>query len=257
MSILSFFDKQIPGPRTERVRHELKPRTMQVSAIEQLTPGMLRITFTGDDLADFVSLAPDDHVKLFVPTRTGDIARRDYTPRRYDQQAKMLMIDFALHDAGPATRWAMNAKLGDTLQIGGPKGSAVMASKVPRWLLIGDETALPSIGRRIEEATAGTKITSIVVVAGPEERQFFETEADLTTHWAYRPLSVASDPDALLAIVKTIALEPQTFVWVAAEAHVARAVRSCLVEEKGHPKSWLKAGGYWVAGQADAHERLD
>ena len=206
MSIRSLFDKNIPGPRIERVRHELKSRTIHVGSIDQLTPGMLHITFTGDDLADFVSLAPDDHVKLFVPTPTGDIARRDYTPRRYDPRAKILMIDFALHDAGPATQWPMNAKLGDTLQIGGPKSSVVMESKVPRWLLIGDETALPAIGRRIEEAIAGTKITSIVAVAGAEERQSFETEANLTMHWAYCPLSVASDPDALLAIVKTVAL---------------------------------------------------
>ncbi|PAT49839.1 siderophore-interacting protein [Pseudomonas aeruginosa] len=256
MKLFSIFDKQVPGPRAERVRHESKVRAVQVGAVERLTPGMLRITFTGDELSDFVSLSPDDHLKLLVPTLTGEIVRRDYTPRRYDQQAKTLVIDFAIHEAGPATLWALDAKPGDTIQIGGPKSSSVLPSDIRRWLLVGDETALPAIGRRIEEAPAGTSITSIVAVPGPKGHQTFDTVANLTTHWAHRPLSSASDPKALLDILKTIVLEPETFAWVAAEAHVARAVRSWLIEQS-HPKSWLKAGGYWVVGKADAHDRLD
>ena len=56
---------------------------------------------------------------------------------------------------------------------------------------------------------------------------------------------------------KTIKLEPETFAWVATEAHVARAIRSWLIKEQDHPKSWLQAVGYWVVGKADAHDRLD
>ncbi|HCF9560824.1 FAD-binding protein [Achromobacter sp. DMS1] len=257
MSLFSIFDKQVPGPRAERVRHEAKARTVQVSGVERLTPGMLRITFTGEALSDFVSLSPDDHLKLFVPTLTGEIVRRDYTPRRYNQRAKTLVIDIAIHDAGPATLWALNAKPGDTIQIGGPKSSSVLPSDIRRWLLVGDETALPAIGRRIEEAPAGTNITSIVAVPGPQDHQAFKTAANLTAHWAHRPLAAANDPRALLDIIKTIDLKPETFAWVAAEAHVARAIRSWLIDKRGHPKSWLKAGGYWVVGKADAHDRLD
>src|SRR5690606_3663876 len=114
-----------------------------------------------------------------------------------------------------------------------------------------------AIGRRIEEAESGTNITSIVAVSGPSEHQTFETAATVAAHWAHRPLSAANDPGALLAIAESIDPAPETFVWVAAEAHVARAVRSWLIEEKGHPTSWIKAGGYWATGKANAHERLD
>ena len=99
-------------------------------------------------------------------------------------------------------------------------------------------------------------ITSLVAVTGPDEQQRFDTRAELTLLWAHRPLSAAADPGPLLALVRTLDLEPNTFVWVAAEAGVARAVRTCLVEEKGHPLSWMKAGGYWGMGQADAHEKM-
>jgi NADPH-dependent ferric siderophore reductase len=245
------------GPRIERVRHELKRRSLQIESVVRLTPKMLRITFSGEDLSDFVSLAPDDHVKIFFLAAASEIERRDYTPRAFDLPARALVIDFAVHDAGPATRWALDARPGDRLEIGGPRGSAVISSDVQNWLLIGDETALPAIGRRIEEAKAGERITSIAAVSGPEERQTFATPADLTTHWAYRPLSAAGDPSALLAILETIDLQPATFAWIAAEASVARAIRAHLVEKRGLPLSWLKAAGYWSLGKADAHEKLD
>jgi NADPH-dependent ferric siderophore reductase len=104
MSILHLFRSgRDQGPQVERVRHTPKIRSLRVENTKRLTPGMLRITFAGNDLADFRSLGFDDHVKLFIPTTSGNIARRDYTPRRFDTIAGTLVIDFAIHEAGPAT----------------------------------------------------------------------------------------------------------------------------------------------------------
>lgn len=257
MTFPNIVHKHVAEPRIDRVRHELRFRSVKVESIIRLTPGMLRATFSGEDLSDFVSLAPDDHLKILTPTPSGEIERRDYTPRRHDPRARTLVIDFAIHDAGPATHWALQAKPGDKLEIGGPRGSAVISPDIRHWLLIGDETALPAIGRRIEEAEEGSHIISIVAVSGPDERQTFETRADLTTLWTYRPLSCGADPDALLSLIKTVELQPETFVWIAAEAAVARTIRTYLVEERGISRSWIKAAGYWVKGKADAHEKLD
>jgi NADPH-dependent ferric siderophore reductase len=257
MNIFNAFHSRTPGPRVEMVRHDLKHRWLRVESVAPLTPGMLRITFSGDDLGDFASLAFDDHVKIFAPSASGGIEPRDYTPRRYDRQSRTLVIDFAVHDAGPATRWALGARPGDRLQIGGPRGSKVIvADDVRRWLLIGDETALPAIGRQIEEAGQGVEVTSIVGVVDPRERQDFATRARLTTFWAYRPLPTADDPRALLAVLDAFELPPRTFVWIAAEAKVARALRNHFIEERGHPSTWIKAAGYWVKGRADAHEPI-
>lgn len=246
----------LPGPKIERVRHELKRRSLTVASIADVTPRMRRITLTGDALEDFTSLAPDDHVKIIVPAGDGAEERRDYTPRRYDRTARTLTIDFALHDAGPVTLWAIAARPGDTLEIGGPRGSAVVFEGVKRWLLIGDETALPAIGRRIEESDAETTITVIAAVAGPLEQQTFDTQAALTCHWVHRPLSDATDATGLLDSLARLDLHPETFVWVAAEASVVRAIREYLVKDRGYPLSWIKASGYWVQGKADATEKF-
>lgn len=243
-------------PKIERIRHELKRRVLTVTTVERITPQMLRITLTGEDLADFVSAAPDDHVKIFLPAAAGEPERRDYTPRRFDRDAKSLVLDFAVHDAGPATRWALEAAPGSRLSIGGPRGSAVV-SGVKRWVLIGDETALPAIGRRIEESDADIAITTIAAIAGPEEEQAFDTRARLETFWVHRPLAQATDASGLISVLDKITLEPETFVWIAAEASVARAIRTHLVEKRGYPLPWIKAAGYWAQGKADAHERIE
>jgi NADPH-dependent ferric siderophore reductase len=244
-------------PKIERVRHELKRRTLTVSNVEKMTPGMLRIELAGEDLADFVSLAPDDHIKVLVPGPGEEMARRDYTPRRYDTDARTLVIDFAIHEAGPVTQWALGARPGDSLEIGGPRGSAVISDDVKNWLLVGDETALPAIGRRIEEAGSDVRITAVMAVADAAEHQILQTDAQLETHWAHRPLSEATDASALMAVLQSVELAPGTFVWIAAEASVTRALRTYFVEERGYPLSWIKASGYWVKGKADATEKFD
>lgn len=53
----------------ERVRHELKARVLTVAHVERIAGLLARVTFTGDDLHDFVSASFDDHVKLFFSPR--------------------------------------------------------------------------------------------------------------------------------------------------------------------------------------------
>ena len=240
-----------------RHRHELTRRTLTVKEKTQLTPGMLRILFEGDGLGDFVSLSPDDHIKLFIPMPAGEIERRDYTPRRFDTAARLLEIDFAIHEAGPATQWAISAAPGDRLDIGGPRGSLVVPASFDWWLLIGDETALPAIGRRIEELPAGTPVTSIVAVAGKEEEQSFSTCARHTPIWVHRPGSQADDPEPVLAALRKLSLPPgEGYVWIASEARVMRAARDHF-RALGHPTDWMRASGYWLKGVADAHDKLE
>ncbi len=239
-----------------RVRHELRRRSLTVRRTEFVTPRMLRLILAGDELAGFTSLAPDDHIKVFAPAANGEAERRDYTPRRYNAAGNELAVDFALHDAGPATAWARAAKPGDAAEIGGPRGSLVVAQDFDWWLLIGDETALPAIGRRIEELPPGTPVVSIVAAAGPQEEQRFEARADHREIWVHRPAAEAMDPAPLLAALQAYSPPPgDGYVWIAAEAGVARALRRHVAEAWRHPLEWLKASGYWAIGKADAAEK--
>ncbi len=243
--------------RIERVRHDTRRRTLTVDSVAKLTPHMLRIGFTAADLHDFVSLSADDHIKLFFPGEGDPGCMRDYTPRSFDRASGGMTIDFALHDAGVATRWAAAAKVGDTLEIGGPRGSAIIPADFDWYWLIGDETALPAIGRWLEEAPAGTPITTVVVVEGEQDVQTVSTKAEWLPVWTVRD-GVADDATLLQAGLAAQRTPPgDGFVWIAAEANVARTVRNYVLGERRHPREWTKAGGYWVRGRADAHDRIE
>lgn len=243
----------------QRVRHELKRRSLTVRETGRISPHMLRITFESPDLADFASLGADDHLKLLIPAADGGEAeRRDYTPRRFDTDNRTLTIDFAIHEAGPATRWALDARPGDRLEIGGPRGSLVIDWTFDWWLLIGDETALPAIGRRLEEAPADTRILTVAAIPSPEDEQRFDSAADHAIYWVHRPIAQANDPQPLLDALANIDFPSgDGFVWIAAEGQVAKAVKAYIRDSRGHPKDWMRASGYWARGKADAHVEFE
>ncbi len=116
-------------------------------------------------------------------------------------------------------------------------------------MLVGDETVLPSISRRIEEMDPSQAVTSIVAIPGHQDEQSLVTAAAHRAIWVHRP--DPSDAAGLLAAFKGLEFGPQTYVWIAAEGSVARALKEAALE-KGIAPDWLRASGYWVAGQADA-----
>ncbi|MBW8759638.1 MAG: siderophore-interacting protein [Burkholderiales bacterium] len=231
--------------RVERVRHELKRRELTVQAVETLTPHFRRITLTDDSLSDFVSASFDDHIKVFL----GD-ARRDFTPRSFDNAARELVIEFALHGDGPAAEWAARAAPGDTLAIGGPKGSLIVPLDYDWHLLAGDETAFPAVARRLEELPAGAKATVVLKAADAADRRAFASAADVGLTWV-------STDDELLDAVRALSLpEGDGYAWCAGEAACMAALRRELVEVKGHPGEAIRAAAYWKRGAQGHHENL-
>jgi len=256
------------NPQVTRVRHEIRRRLLTVARTEQLAPAMVRIVLTGDELAGFTSLGFDDHVKLFFPTGPGGTpdsageapadAARDFTPRRFDAQAGELWIDFFLHESGPATGWATQARVDDTLVVGGPKGSAVLAVEgIDLHMLIGDETAIPAIARRLEELPAHARALVVVEVDPDTSWPAFETAAQCAVIWVHR--SAASAPGAdLIDRLRTVQIPAERcFVWVALESQSARAIRRYMCDERGVPKAWIKASAYWQRGAVGKHERIE
>ena len=241
-------------PRIERVKYEIRRRELTIAEVLRLTPHMIRVTLRGDELADFASAAADDHIKVLVPGAKDEPEMRDYTPRSFDTARRELVIDFVDHGDGPASSWARGAKAGETLKIAGPRGSRVIAGDIANWVFIGDETALPAIGRFVEELPAGVRANALIAVPEPADEQKLESAADLNIRWLHRPLADAAKPAPLLDALRELQLAPETFVWIAAEAAVARALRHELLG-RGHPPAWLKAAGYWVEGQVDASDK--
>lgn len=256
----------VQNPQVTRIRHEIRRRTLTVARTESLAPAMVRIVLTGDALEGFTSLGFDDHVKLFFPAPGAPPAvegegpppaARDFTPRRFDAQAGELWIDFFLHESGPATTWAMQARAGDTLVVGGPKGSAILALEgVDLHMLIGDETAIPAIARRLEELPADARALVVVEVDPGTTWPPFETAAQCEVIWVQR--TAPGPATSLIERLRTVPVPAERcFVWVALESQAARAVRRHMCDERGVPKAWIKASAYWQRGTVGQHERIE
>ncbi|MCY1219575.1 NADPH-dependent ferric-chelate reductase [compost metagenome] len=266
-----------PDRTPRRVRHELRFRQLTVKTVQRVTPHLIRITLTGDALEGFTSPGFDDHAKLFFPdAATGQLtlptagpdgpvwpeggrpAMRDYTPRRHDAQANTLEIDFALHDAGPATQWAEQAKPGDIVGVGGPRGSFIVPTEFDWHLLIGDDTALPAISRRLAELPAGARVVVLAEVDSAADEIPFETQAELTLRWVHREGAAPGLSPVLVDTLKTMVLPAGDFhAWVGCESAIAKALRAHLVGERGANPKWVRASGYWRRGAVATHDTHD
>jgi NADPH-dependent ferric siderophore reductase len=255
---------QASDPRApRRVRHEPRRRTLTVRQVETIAAHMIRVTLSGD-LDGFTSLGFDDHVKLFFPDGTKNaegvpnMLGRDFTPRRYDPAQNTLEIDFAIHDAGPATRWAAQAKPGDMLALGGPRGSFIIPTAYDWHLLIGDETALPAISRRLAELPARTRTVVIVEIDGRDDEIALPTVADATVTWAHRDGVAAGDSDVLAKTLASLKLPAGDYYsWVACESLIAKALRRQLIADHGANPKWLRAAGYWRRGAVAVHDVIE
>ena len=246
-----------------RVSHEIKRRKLQVLRVTDITPRMRRVTLHGPELVGFISLGTDDHVKLLfattpeeqaaldseAPLQNSDGPRpamRDYTPRRYDPQTGELDIDFVLHGDGPAATWAAQAEAGQTLNIAGPRGSMIVPDMFDSYLLIGDETALPAIGRRLEALPANRKALVVVEIDNAAERQTLHSEAQLEVIWVVR-----GEQD-LLEVTRQLSLPAgDLYAWVATESSLSRKLRRVLLDEFKLDEATIKAAGYWRADGTD------
>lgn len=242
-----------------RVTHEIKRRRLEVLRVVDITPRMRRITLGGPELAGFISLGSDDHIKLLFPQNAAEQAAldspdfnlrgdgpqpamRDYTPRRYDLDIGELDIDFVLHGDGPASTWAEQAKVGQHLHIGGPRGSMIVPDIFDSYLLIGDETAIPAIARRLDELPAGRKVLAVIEIANAAEQQPLHSAAEVEVIWVVR------GQDDVLETVQNLTLpDGSLYSFVATESKLSRQLRRVLLDTHNVNEAFLKAVGYWRA----------
>jgi len=219
--------------RVRRVRHELKRRDLEVVRVRTLSPHFRSITFGGAELQGFISASFDDHVKLMLDADGAEPVRRDYTPRHHDAATQELTIEFALHDDGLAAQWAAQAEPGQRATIGGPRGSFIVPTDYAWHLLIGDDSALPAIHRRLEELPAGSRAIVLIQLADPADRRELRSAAALDV------------PPG------------EGYAWCAGEAGTVAQLRRLLIDAKGIDRHAMRVAAYWKRGASAHHENLE
>ncbi|RLV57242.1 siderophore-interacting protein [Aeromicrobium phragmitis] len=244
-------------------------RALRVVRVSDVSPAMRRVTLTGEQLAgfeveggrlpEFRSDGFDDHVKLLVPIEGserpplpiqgpdrlewgaagGRPIAKDYTPRRYDPTTLELDLDFVRHGDGFAAEWAERVTPGDPAWIVGPTRSLLLPQGQDWMLVAGDETALPAIGRLLEEWPEGWRGQVVVELTDAAHTQDLAQPPGVEIQWAV-------GPEAWIEAVRKLDWWPgEAFCWVAGETRTIRQVRDFLKNERDVARDCLDVTGYW------------
>ncbi|WP_245420708.1 MULTISPECIES: siderophore-interacting protein [unclassified Mesorhizobium] len=246
-------------------------REISVQSSTRLSPHMQRVRFAGRDLGRFAHGGL--HVRLLLPPAgrqpvwplmgvdgmmvwpSGEDALtvRVYTIRALDVAGGWLDIDFVLHPGTetPAADFALSARAGDVVGMIGPGGGGVPEAQ--NLLLLGDDTALPAIGRILEEIPPSIRAEVLVEVDGPEDRIALTEDDNIAVNWLYRQGQEAGTAGLLPAALRERGPSAGDFyVWAGCEFSDFREIRKILRKEWGLPRERHLATAYWRRGAQGA-----
>jgi NADPH-dependent ferric siderophore reductase len=244
-------------------------RPVRVAAVRPVTPRLVSVALTGDALESFEIAAPTQHVKLLFPAPGQDApalpeqgpeglrfpddeprpVMRTFTPRRFDAETGTLDVEFVLHGEGPASTWAAQAAPGQGLAVAGPGGRLPLALGPGRWIVAGDESALPAVGTLLAALPASASAQVYLEVDGASDEMELESAAAVEATWLHRRSDIFGDE--LYGALTGAALAGVAGVWVACEATAVRRIRRALLVAGAVDPSALVTRGYWRRGEAN------
>ena len=236
-----------------------------VQDVVALTPNMIRIVLGGEDLRRFVTSGDPDERLVVVLPRPGQREApepvrqpdgtldypsddepdlRSYTVRRFDADKPEMVIDFVRHEGGVAATWAIQAQVGDVVYLSPAKGWYAPPADATWQLLLADMTALPALGRILEELPAGMRAVVVAEVTEESDRQELTSPADVTYQWVTG--GNGHGPSVMLDVLKGLDLpDGPGYIWFAGEAADSRAIRKYVRRELGWPTDRFTIIGYW------------
>lgn len=225
---------------------------LKVAALHKPTPRMMRITLNCPDAARF-DRRDALHVQVLV--NFAEVAAagselhipptwRRYTVRRVDRIENTIDIDVFLHgESGPGAAWVRDLRVGDLVGVAGPSGGGIGAAE--RFLIAGDETALPAIAR-IMDLLPRQCHGEVLVEAGEDVEPLLP---DMPERFRLSSLARRDDACSALedAIRAALADKPaeKTFVWVACEAAAATRIRKFVRTIAERDSLDHLIAGYW------------
>lgn len=258
-------------------------RVLHVATIDDIAPRFRRIVFQGENLerydrddqlhcrlifqqrgvARFLWPMLDHRGHIVWPDDTV-IPTRVYTIRRIDRSRQQITVDFAIHpNAGPATQWALNARIGDVVGILGPAANGPKDADF--YVLAGDETALPAIARILENLTPAALGVAFIEVDGKSDELPLPCPAGMTISWLYRDGSGAGTTTLLENAIRSLRWPDdlgRSFFWGGCEHKAFSAIYRYLRRQVMLPKDRMVFYSHWyrtlsedeiVARGADAY----
>ena len=241
-------------------------RFLTVKAVEDITPHLRRVTFHGENLERYDrndqlhcrlifqprgAIKPRwpmlDHRGHVVWPDDAAVPTRVYTIRRVNAASGELVIDFALHAAtGPATRWASDAREGDSIGILGPAAHGPKPADF--YVLVGDETALPGIARILESLPPSVSGHAIIEVNNASDELALVCPTGMVVQWLHRAGALPGTTTLLPEAVRTVRWPSnlqQAFLWGGCEHAAFSTIHRHLRNEVCLPRSRFVFYSHW------------
>jgi NADPH-dependent ferric siderophore reductase len=228
-----------------------------ISEIEQLTPRLRRIQFSGPRLQG-LNWTPGQHIRLQVAGLGESVLRlhpndalRTYSI--YDADPDLGTLDIAMFDhdgdpeyATPARRWSAAASMGDRVQFTRPQGNLVVRPNAPYHVFAGEETASVAFAAMVRSLPATAQVHGVVesAVAAdhlPLGRPLKQVE---------RGDAAAKDSVVLADALRALQLPDDPGVaYLAGEARTIQTLRKILITERGWDRRDIRTKPFWTPGR--------
>jgi NADPH-dependent ferric siderophore reductase len=241
------------------------PRLIEVLDTQRLSPGLVRITFGGLQLAGFGPGWPAAHIKLFFPRAHQRVPRlpslslegrpvwpepsespavRTYSLRGHDAERQTVQVDFVLHEpGGPASEWAGQARPGMQIGIAGPGGPRPLLPRAPWLLMAGDLSALPAMSVLIEALDGDARGQVWIQLDDERDRQQLSAPPGVQLFWMIGPAAGAAAE--LRASLGAQPLPDRAYFWLAGENAQVVALRDAILARDPAARGRMYAVPYW------------
>ncbi|MEM6503246.1 MAG: siderophore-interacting protein [Cyanobacteria bacterium P01_C01_bin.89] len=244
-------------------------RAITVKDSVKITPNMQRVTFTGDDLADFPENYESGYVKLLFSPQGQAIAnkeqaqekhlKRTYTVRAFNKENNELAIDFSLHGSknGPAATWANSTKPGDKILMGGPGPTKLVDNQADWFLLVGDMSGLPALACNLEQLPDDAQGYAVIEVTSETDKQDLKAPDGLSIKWVINE-KPGENPEALLGEIKALSWKAgNPYVWVACEFGAMKNIRAYMKNSRGIENDNIYISSYWKFDRTEEEHKVD
>lgn len=227
------------------------PRSLTVVESRRLSPSMHQITLGGSGMKGFPPDQQGGYIKLLLKP-SGLLSMpvmRTYTIRA--QREGELDVQFALHGqhaAGPATQWALDAKAGDTIMVGGLGPAKPFFPEHDFYLVAGDMSALPAIAANLEALPDNAAGAVVLEIQHESDAVPLIAPESVDIQWIINPRP-GTQPSALADALRKIDL-PQGRIagWSACEFSAMKELRTYLRHNLGLGPKSLYISSYWKLG---------
>lgn len=255
-----------------------KPKTTTVIDTFALTPNMQRIVLQSEELKQLQESDLGGYIKLmFHPEGHTDVSNladgerpimRTYTISELDVEQGKISVDFVKHESeyadnnrnltvqdkgGYAIGWAMKAKVGDRISIGGPGNSQDIELNAKQLFLVADMTAIPALSAKIKALKSDAVGDVIVQITSEQDIPNWTLPQGMALHKV-----IGHEPSQLSNCVINIASKSSDIaIWCACEFTAMKTIRSHFNDHNLIQRHKSYFSSYWKQGVTeDGHKMI-